>query len=255
MLKFSPANAKTSHLTKVPGVAHFLANKRKVYSLDLLSGWSCPFACDCLSKVKVDSQTGKRSLQDGPHTQFRCFSASQEIAYTNTYNARKHNFELLRSLSTEQMISAIISSMPKNLGVLRFHVAGDFFSPAYFRACCAVARQFPDRLFYTYTKSIKYWITYQHEVPKNFVLTASYGGRDDSLIKSYGLRNVKVVFSEKEAGKLPIDHDDSHAANPSMRKKNFALLLHGIQPKGSAASKALQELRKSNVKHSYSRGK
>jgi len=40
---------------------------------------------------------------------------------------------------------------------------------------------------------------------------------------------------------LEIDHDDTHAA---FGKENFALLIHGTQPAGSAASKALQVIRK-----------
>ena len=34
----------------------------------------------------------------------------------------------------------------------------------------------------------------------NFVLTASYGGRDDHMIDEFNLRSAKVVFSEAEAG-------------------------------------------------------
>ena len=81
------------------------------------------------------------------------------------------------------------------------------------------------------------------------------GGRDDSLIDSEGLRETVVVFSEAEAEEkgLEIDHDDSHAAVPDWEFENFALLIHGTQPKGSEASKALQLLRKNKVKHSYNR--
>jgi hypothetical protein len=55
-----------------------------------------------------------------------------------------------------------------------------------------------------------------------------------------------VVFSEEEADRLglEIDHDDSHAADPNWRNLNFALLIHGSQPAGSKASKALQQLKK-----------
>jgi len=61
-----------------------------------------------------------------------------------------------------------------------------------------------------------------------------------------------VVFSEAEAEKLglEIDHDDSHAARPSLRDQDFALLIHGTQPKGTAAATALKELK---GKGSYSR--
>ena len=47
----------------------------------------------------------------------------------------------------------------------------------------------------------------------NFILTASYGGTHDSIIKEYGLRYARVVFTTDEAHALglSIDHDDSHA--------------------------------------------
>ena len=66
------------------------------------------------------------------------------------------------------------------------------------------------------------------------------------MIEHCDLRSAKVVFSEAEAEKLglEIDHDDSHAARPSMRDQDFALLIHGTQPAGSAASKALQVIKK-----------
>jgi hypothetical protein len=86
----------------------------------------------------------------------------------------------------------------------------------------------------------------------NFVLTASYGGRADHMISELGLRSTTVVYSEAEAEKLglEIDHDDSHAARPSLRNQDFALLIHGTQPKGSEAATALKALK---GKGSYSR--
>ena len=99
MLKYSPANAKTEALKEVDELKQFLASpasldKRRIYSLDLLSGYSCPFAEECLSKAVIVD--GKRKIKDGPKTKFRCFSASQEVQYTNVYNLRKHNFDTLR---------------------------------------------------------------------------------------------------------------------------------------------------------------
>ena len=255
MLKYSKQNAKTASLAEVQAILPYLEGGRKIYSLDLLSGWSCPFAEECLSKVYMID--GKRSLKDGPKTQFRCFSASQEVAYTNTYKARKHNFDLLRGCNTSlAMYTALAEAMPKNLGVCRIHVAGDFFNQNYFDAWLQLAYNNPDRLFYAYTKSLKFWLTRRKELRKipNFVLTASYGGRLDSEIKRRRLRSATVVFSEAEAKSagLEIDHDDSHAADPSKRGNNFALLLHGVQPKGSDASIALKELK---GKGSYGRTK
>jgi hypothetical protein len=249
MLKFSEANAKIEALGNVASLAKFLANNRKVYSFDLLSGWSCPFAKDCLSRAIVVD--GSRKIKDGPHTQFRCFSASQEVQYTNVYNLRKSNFDHIRQFqSAEDMASEIDNAMPDNLGICRIHVAGDFFNQTYMLAWIIVARMNPDRLFYAYTKSLKYWVELQHCIPDNFILTASYGGRHDELIEKHNLRFAKVVLNAESADDLPIDHDDSHAADPAIKNNSFALLIHGTQPKGSEAGKAVKLL---NGRGSYSR--
>ena len=254
MLKYSAANAKTEALKQVDELKPFLSGKRKIYSLDLLSGYSCPFAKACLSKA-VENEDGKRHIQDGKDNEFRCFSASQEVQYTNVYNSRKHNFDALRGLHLNDMIGMLNRSMPNNLGICRIHVAGDFFNSDYMFAFINMAMMHPDRLFYAYTKSLKYWLKYREYVDllDNFVLTASFGGRDDDMIAEHNLRSAKVVFSEAEAGDLDIDHDDSHAARPSLKNQDFALMLHGTQPKGTEAAEALKTLKRNNVRHSYSK--
>lgn len=244
MLKWSKANAKTQALESVPSLASFLQGKRKLFSLDLLSGHFCPFADKCLSKAV--EKDGRFTIQDGPNTEFRCFSASQEVIFPAVRKARTHNSELLRKARTRHAIfNLLIESMPKNLGICRFHVAGDMFSPAYFQAWLDVAEENPDRLFYGYTKSIPYWIANKARVDSlpNFVLTASYGGRRDDLITEHNLRFARVILAEADAGKLPIDHDDSHAADPLQKRQSFALLIHGIQPKNTPAAAALKALK------------
>jgi hypothetical protein len=240
MLKFSKANAKTEELRNDAELAEYLTDKRKIYSLDLLSGYSCPYAEKCLSRA-VQLPNGKRAIKDGVKTEFRCFSASQEAQYPAVFNLRKHNFDLLRKENHDGMVKLINDSLPKNAGIIRIHVAGDFFSRDYMMAWYTVSMLNPNVLFYAYTLH-------------NFVLTASYGGRDDHMIDEFNLRSAKVVFSEAEAEELglEIDHDDSHAAKPSLRNQSFGLLIHGTQPKGSEAGEALRALK---GKGSYSRKK
>ena len=254
MLKFSKAIAKIEALKQIDELQPYLTDKQKVYSFDLLSGYSCPYANECLSKAVAD-ENGKRTIKDGLNTKFRCFSASQEVQYTNVNNIRKHNFDTIRK--ADNMDLMLMDSLPKDAGIVRLHVAGDFFSPEYMWAWWLTASENPNTLFYAYTKSLRYWLDVVEQMPilDNLILTASYGGRDDYMIPLYGLRSAKVVFSEAEAAELglEIDHDDSHAARPSMRNQDFALLIHGTQPKNTEASEALKVLKKNNVRHSYSR--
>lgn len=241
-LKFSPANAKTKRLAKLSQLKRYLTGHNKVYSFDLSAGWTCPFARDCQAKVYVEN--GRRWLQDGPHTQFRCFSASQEVAFPNVYDARKHNYDKLKGLHLNDMVRLLDKSLPRDMGICRLHVSGDFFKSDYMFAWINMAMKYKYILFYAYTKSLRYWLKWKDYVDMlpNFVLTASYGGADDKLIVPNRLRSARVVYSKYQARKLhlPIDHNDSHAA---IRGGDFALLLHGVQPANSVAAKVLRRLR------------
>src|SRR5262249_44343663 len=95
-----------------------------VMTFSLPAGWSCPFASACMSRT--DRETGK--IQDGPNTEYRCFAASDEQIRPSVRKARWHNFELLRGLSTEEMVRLILDSLSPLVGVVRIHVSGDFFS-------------------------------------------------------------------------------------------------------------------------------
>lgn len=227
-VKFSPGNAK---LKGIP-------------SLSLASGWACPFANECLTKV--DPVTGK--ITDGPHQQYRCFSATQENIFKPTRQQRWNNFQALKSCSTSQEMADLIQNAlphPKKK-IVRIYVAGDFFNQKYFDAWMIVAKNNPDYLFYTYTKSLGFWVARLDSMPSNLKITASVGGRQDELIEKHNLKYVKVVKSPEEAESLglELDHDDSHAYASD---KSFALLIHGTQPKGSEMGKAKSALRKRGI--------
>ena len=228
-LKFGKGNAKLS---------------KDIYTFSLPAGHSCPYAFEC--KASADRSTGK--IKDGKDQVFRCFAASQEALYTNTRNARWHNYDMLKGLnSVDKMTRLIAESIPAKANTIRVHVSGDFFSQKYFDAWMAVARLFSVKKFYAYTKSIPYWITRKNDIPKNFNLTSSKGGRSDVLIDLNDLKYAEVLFTEEQAEELnlELDHDDSHAYNG---KKSFGLLVHGTQKKGSKAATALTNLKKKGIK-------
>lgn len=232
LLKFQRGNAKLG---------------RDIFTFSLPAGHSCPFANECLSKA--DKITGK--LTDGPDTKFRCFAASAEAVYPAVRAARWYNFDMLRKLDTDQAANLILESLPARAGIVRIHVSGDFFNEAYFMAWVHVAKGRPSVTFYAYTKSLTYWVNHIKEVPGNFILNASEGGKLDAQISLHGLKFAKVVYSPEEAKKLKlkIDHTDEAAYKT---KQSFALLIHGQQPKGSQASQAIKELKNRNIKYSYS---
>ena len=246
MLKFSIATEQA----KLKDIENWLGYRPTVYSFSLPSGWTCPFALDCMSKA--DRITGK--ITDGKFTTFRCFSASDEARSPSARKQRWDNFELLRRLDFEDMVTLLMESLPAKMDICRVHVGGDFFNQCYFDAWLQVARLNPTKTFYAYTKSIPYWINNLNNIPANFILNGSRGGRMDNLIDEYDLKVAEVVLSleEAEEKELPIDNDEFFALN---NQGNFALLIHGTQPKGSVSGKALIELKRKRVKFAYSRKK
>ena len=238
-LKFGDPNAKLKKMIKKVGLV--------LKTFTLPAGHTCPAAKDCFSRA--DRETGK--VTDGPDTVFRCFMASAEARSPSLRKLVWHNLELIKEAlkrdaqagfenmpHTSQLIN---KSLPKKFDIMRVHVGGDYFSRQYLMAWIEVAKLNPDKVFYSYSKSLH--LFKQFALPENLVLTASRGGKHDDLIDLHGWKEALVVYSEEEAAErgLEIDHDDTHAA---FGEENFALLIHGTQPAGSMASQALQAIKR-----------
>ena len=238
-LKFGDPNAKLKKMIKKVGLV--------LKTFTLPAGHTCPAAKDCFSRA--DRETGK--VTDGPDTVFRCFMASAEARSPSLRKLVWHNLELIKEAlkrdaqagfenmpHTSQLIN---KSLPKKFDIMRVHVGGDYFSRQYLMAWIEVAKLNPDKVFYSYSKSLH--LFKQFALPENLVLTASRGGKHDDLIDLHGWKEALVVYSEEGAAErgLEIDHDDTHAA---FGEDNFALLIHGTQPAGSMASQALQAIKR-----------
>jgi Gene product 88 len=159
---------------------------------------------------------------------------------------------LLRKARTaDRMARLILDSLSPYAGAVRIHDSGYFRSQIYYDAWLDVAKQRPRTLFYCYTKALPLWVRRLEEVGdghepgqvENFVMTASCGGARDTLIERFGLRFAAVVNSEEDAKRmwLAIDHDDSLAMKHG---DDIALLIHGTQPPGSEAARAVAQLRR-----------
>ena len=224
--------------------------KTRTAAFSLPAGYTCPGANECLAWA----DRNENRLIEGPNSKHRCFAASLEIARKSVRISVDRNLAALQQARTvERMADLIDMNLPAVFfHHIRIHADGDFYNQEYFLAWLEAARRNPKRLFYAYTKSLPIWIKFRAALPENFVLTASWGGKWDHLIEPNGLRSARVVYHPEEAERLglEIDHDDSCAR--SKDGKDFALLLHGVQAKGSEASEALKRMKREKIKFSYS---
>lgn len=190
-----------------------------VYEWNLPTGTTCPFALEC--KVKVDRITGKMDAYKGA---YRCYAASAE-RFPGVRESRWSNYEYVQAGN--------VPELPKGCKAVRIHASGDFFNQDYFDMWLGIAERNPDVEMWAYTKSLKYWIARLGSIPKNLVLTASYGGRNDDLIAEYGLKNVRVYARpELVPWFRTIDTNDDLAR---IHGVNFALLDNLKNRKNDAA--------------------
>jgi hypothetical protein len=236
MLSFSKGNAKLNKGTLI---------------FNLPAGRTCPGALFCKAFAVVDPITQRRTIQDGPQTQFRCFAATSEAQYDGPFYARARNLSTIAEYlqvgvdhAADQINVALQHHRTRKVKLVRIHESGDFYSLAYLQAWVKVAQANPDLKFYCYSKSLHIFQEFGvANLPENFYLTASYGGAFDSMIDA-GLfpRYSKVVMTDADADALglEVDHDDSHCFGDAP----FALLVHSTQPKGSDWGKAIRQRRK-----------
>jgi hypothetical protein len=253
-------NTKVKHaddVLRLQGSSGKLSNLVMGWSLP--AGWTCPGADKCHSRVM--EKTGK--IKD--YGEYRCYDAALEMLYPSYRKQVWHNLKVITPMSRNacEMVDLFERSIylhnPQMLinmaGILRPHCpGGDFHTLEYCLAIRNLAHKWPNLLIYFYTKSLKLWeevITTSFRFPNNLVINASMDGKNDDIAHKLQLKRAHVVFDKQEAKDrgLPIDHDDTIAMRPA-HNFEFALLLHGAQPKGSEAAKAVYQLKKKGF-HGY----
>jgi hypothetical protein len=190
----------------------FVKNKKYytgiVYEWNLPTGTTCPFALEC--KVSVDRVSGKFDVKKG---QYRCYASSPE-RFPAVREHRWNNFDFLKAGGCPKI--------PSDCQAIRIHASGDFFNQDYFDLWLKLASENPNVEMWAYTKSLSYWVNRLNDIPKNLILTASYGGRQDNLIEQHNLKNV-MVYANKDLVPIdrPIDTNDDWARKSNI---NFALI-------------------------------
>lgn len=227
VLTLSKGNDKMQHMS--------------VVYLSLPAGYTCPFADVCKSTAhKHGGRFKDNNLAIKDFGDVRCYAASAEVAYPNVRKARWRNYDLLRKYKGDVngMAKLIVNSLnffeQKNpqIKLFRIHESGDFWSQEYFDAWLLAVQARPDILFYAYTKALPLWQARKDEIPSNLRLIASEGGTHDDLIDKEQFRKAIIVQDQGEAieKRLHIDANDFLAA---FGDQDFALLIHGVQSKGS----------------------
>ena len=201
-------------------------NKDKIAAFGLLAGTTCPGACKCLG-TPIKQENGKIKVEHGSEMEFPCFAAKLAALRPNVFKVQEKNQKLIEKLKPNELVDHFVRSFYSkahwDTKYMRWFWSGDCYSIKLRNAVFQVAREVKHVIHYSYTKNLPIFI--DQTLPKNYRLTASHGGKFDSLIHKFK-RTAKVFATEELAlvSGLPIDNDETFATSPIDR--HFALIQH-----------------------------
>lgn len=160
-----------------------------------------------------------------------CYAKSGAYLFSNVAQAYERRYQLTLTPEFPELIGIELEKILKRNSTkdvyIRIHDSGDFYSREYFEKWRKVMTDFPMVNFYAYTKMISQFKAIT-DLPDNFKLIFSYGGRQDFLIDRATDRHSRVFESLKELkkqGYTDCSHDDLKA----LTTLKVGLVYHGAK--------------------------
>lgn len=152
-----------------------------------------------------------------------CYARQGRYMFRPVREARERNLAVVRGDLNAFTTAAIADLAHIKHSVIRVHDSGDFFSQAYLDAWFAIARVYPSRTFYAYTKSLH--LDYSAQ-PENFRIVQSMGGKLDHLIDT--TKSHSHIFATVEE-RIAAGYVDGNADDmPAIRgDRAIGLVYHG----------------------------
>ena len=184
-------------------------NNAKIYTFDIpayktkTGKITCPFADKCVK-----------------------YCYAQKGAYIWSPAQNKHNENYLAT-KENNFIDTVQDEINRKRKIthIRVHSSGDYYSPKYLDKWVTIARNNPNTIYYSYTKSVKMFKDLKNK-PTNLIPIFSEGGKQDNLIDKNKDRHAKIFNNEKEllqAGYIDASGDDLKALTPN---KRVGLIFH-----------------------------
>lgn len=157
-----------------------------------------------------------------------CYASNGGYIFSNSMvkHSRNLNFMMNDGIGfTDQLIKEIKSK--KNIRALRWHDAGDFMNEYHWNIAKSVMNNCPDIKFYCYTKMVSFFKS-RNDIPKNFTIVFSFGGKEDHLIDTNNDRHSMVFPNRnalRNAGYSDGTNSDRLACNDKFKK--IGLVVHG----------------------------
>jgi hypothetical protein len=119
-------------------------------------------------------------------------------------------------LSELEQLSVKAAKKKKKLAI-RINDGGDFYDKAYLMKWLKIAAQSPNITFYAYTKEVA--LLKSVELPNNFIVAYSFGGKQDHLISESDRHALifKSTYALKKAGYANASEDDTKVFGKNLK--------------------------------------
>ena len=229
MLKISDGNSKLrktsgkvkAHLAEHGSLAGFVPRPKayRVVSFNLPAGG---YEVDNKSYITCPGADGCLAL---------CYARQGTFLFKGSKRVRIDNHQLLLTTHVTHGLQGVVDildeavkKVTKTVAVIRLHDSGDFFKKWYVEAWVEVIKRHPNILFYAYTKSFPMFKGI--DLPSNFRVTYSFGGKWDKKIDGPNSRIFPTLDDRIEAGYVDGNDSDMPAI---LGEHNIGLVYHGVK--------------------------
>lgn len=116
------------------------------------------------------------------------------LSSTRTINYLMNDYQGFKEQVMRELQAAVTAHSKKGKKVvLRWHDAGDFFSPTYLLMAFDIAKSTPEVRHYAYTKQVGLVKQHMDKKPENFIFNFSKGGTQDKEVDFETAKHSKVV--------------------------------------------------------------
>ena len=158
-----------------------------------------------------------------------CYATQGQQWMSSGYKRRVAGFKATLEESFVVLMTAELIS--EKVRTLRIHDSGDFYSPQYLLKWAQIARNLPHVRFYAYTKQVMLVKRLAGELPANFKVIQSIGGKFDEQINR-SLPHARIFSTLDEllnAGYTDTSESDLPAATEGIDL--IGLIIHGNKKK------------------------
>jgi hypothetical protein len=153
-----------------------------------------------------------------------CFAKQGRYLMDSVMNPRIRN---LAATMEDSFVADMIQALGRrrSYNTVRIHDSGDFYSQSYLDKWIQIANALPGKTFYAYTKALTLDFT---QVPANFRITQSVGGKFDRMIDRS--RPHSRIFRD-EAARVNAGYIDGNASDlPAISGEiRIGLVYHGVK--------------------------